>query len=82
MSEAPVQETAPCYCCGGTSASPAGRAWLLPVLSAHVRCGDCGKTFNARTGQSNTPVFAFLTACGGIGLLVGIVLYAYSVSSL
>lgn len=60
----PAVETAPCFCCGGTRATPAGRWWLLPALADHVRCLDCGRTFDAATGASNAGVLIVYALCG------------------
>lgn len=62
-------ETAPCFCCGSVRGAPAGRALLVPALAHHVRCVDCGRGFNARTGASNAPLFLVV----GVGLIAGLV---------
>lgn len=64
--------TEPCYCCGGTRGVPTGRWWLLPILSNHVQCLDCGKTYNARTGDSNAPAFVLYAVCAIGGVLGGL----------
>ena len=66
-------ETAPCYCCGSRRGVPTGRWWVLPALSSHVRCVDCGRTYNARSGESNAGTFLlhFLMLLLGVALGVG-----------
>lgn len=66
-------ETEPCYCCAGTQGVPTARWLLLPAISNHVRCLDCGKTYNARTGDSNAPAFLLYAVCAVGGLVAGIV---------
>jgi hypothetical protein len=65
-------ETAPCFCCGSLRGEPAGRALLVPALTHHVRCTDCGRGFNAKTGASNGPIFLVV----GVALAVGAALAA------
>ena len=65
--------TEPCYCCAGTQGVPTGRWWVLPAISNHVRCLDCGKTYNAATGDSNAPAFVLYGVCAVGGLLAGLI---------
>lgn len=68
-------DTAPCFCCGGTRGVPEKRALVLPAVSSHVRCVDCGRTFNAATGASNGPVFLAYALCLVLGAALGVVGY-------
>ncbi len=48
----------PCPNCGGEQIKKVGFTWwggvLGPSLLTHVKCGDCGTTYNGKTGKSNT----------------------------
>jgi transposase-like protein len=48
----------PCPKCGAANASRVGYTWwggaLGPRLMNHVKCNNCGSTFNGKTGQPNT----------------------------
>lgn len=71
-------ETAPCFCCAATQGVPTGGWWLLPLLSHHVRCVDCGRTYNAQTGDSNAPVFFMYFAFGVMGALLGVLAFFFA----
>lgn len=49
---------APCPFCGSTRSEPVPFTWwggrIGPKLLFHVRCSQCGQTFNVRTGKTNT----------------------------
>lgn len=54
----PGAETfAPCYQCGNTAATRVTWTWwggvLGPRLFTHVKCGQCGTTYNGKSGASN-----------------------------
>lgn len=68
----PGLETAPCYACGSTRGEPAGYRWWGPgSLMSEVRCLDCGRYYNSKTGDSNGPwilwwhMFVFLVGVSG-----------------
>ena len=48
-----------------------------PALFTHVRCPECGYTYNGRTGHSNLiPIIIFVTIpVLGIAGLIGYILY-------
>jgi hypothetical protein len=50
-------ETAPCFRCGCTYAKKVEFTWwgglIGPRMFHHVKCLQCGQTFNSRTGRSN-----------------------------
>ena len=50
-------EVAPCFKCGNSYARKIEFTWwgglLGPKMLNHVKCLQCGQTFNARTGRSN-----------------------------
>ena len=49
--------SAPCYRCGSTYARKIEFTWwgglLGPRMFNHVKCLQCGQTFNSKTGRSN-----------------------------
>lgn len=54
----PHSPFAPCPRCGWRAARAMAFTWwgglLGPKLLTHVECRSCGKTYNGRTGRSNT----------------------------
>ena len=55
-------EFAPCPNCDSGRATKVGFTWwggiLGPRLFSHVKCNDCGTTFNGKTGKSNNGAIA------------------------
>lgn len=58
--------TQTCYKCSSSEASPVAFTWwggvLGPRLLSHVKCAQCGTTYNARTGRPNTVGIAIYVA--------------------
>lgn len=75
-------ETAPCFCCGSVRGAPALRGLLVPALAHHVRCEDCGKGFNAKTGASNGPVFLLCGVGLGVATALGALLALHQAAPL
>lgn len=81
-----MNKFAPCPKCNNTNAEQMSFTWwggiLGPKLLTHVKCGDCGETFNGKTGKNNTTniiiysvvVFSILLFifAGLIAVVVGI----------
>jgi transposase-like protein len=75
-------EYAPCPQCSSSKATKVGFTWwgglVGPRLLTHVKCQDCGTTYNGKTGRSNTGaiivytlvLLAILTALGALGYQV------------
>jgi transposase-like protein len=59
---APRSGYAPCPLCSSSTAAPVGYSlWggiLGPKLLTHVKCSECGTTYNGKTGQSNATGIA------------------------
>lgn len=53
-----MNEYVPCPKCGSTDIKKVGYTWwggaLGPKMLNHVKCNNCGTTFNGRTGGLNT----------------------------
>lgn len=47
--------------------------WLGPWLLSHVRCGNCGGTYNGKTGKDNTTAIVLYVV---VPLAIGIILAA------
>ena len=51
-------EFAPCPSCSSTNARKMSFTWwggvLGPAIFSHVKCQECGTTYNGKTGASNT----------------------------
>jgi len=49
----------PCPKCGSKNVEPVRFTWwggtLGPRLLNHVKCKECGTTYNGKTGKSNLP---------------------------
>jgi hypothetical protein len=44
---------------------------LGPALFCHVKCRDCGLTYNGKTGQSNTgPIIIYSVVAALLGIVV------------
>jgi uncharacterized Zn finger protein len=72
-------EYASCPNCGSVDVHKVKYTWwgglVGPALFKHVKCNQCGTTYNGKTGQSNTTniiiysVVGFVVACGLCGVL-------------
>ena len=70
-----MDQYVPCPSCGSDQAKKVGFSWwggvLGPKLFKHVKCPNCGTTFNGRTGKSNNTAIAIYLVVGGvIGVVV------------
>ena len=70
-----------CPKCGSTDAKKVTFTWwgglLGPKLFNHVKCLDCGTTYNGKTGQSNTRNIVIYTLVVGLPLAVVAFFAAY-----
>jgi hypothetical protein len=77
---------APCPQCGTSQAAALNFTWwggaLGPRLLSHVKCQDCGKTYNGKTGKDNTTGIVVYFVIVGIAsfVLVGIVFVLFFLS--
>jgi len=77
-----------CPKCGGTDAEQMKFTWwgglLGPKLFTHVKCPDCGCTYNGKTGASNTRNIVIYTLVLGIpiGVIAGYFVYNFVTSTL
>jgi ribosomal protein S27E len=66
----------PCPGCEGTDVTMPSFTWWGGAIGqrilSHVKCNDCGQTFNAKSGKSNTPA---IIAYQVVGLLIGVGIY-------
>jgi transposase-like protein len=74
----PVQpQNAPCPKCGSTNAQKVGYTWwggaLGPAIFHHVKCNQCGATYNGKTGKSNVTAIIIYSV---VIFVVCIVFYA------
>ena len=72
-----MSEYVPCPDCSCTGARKVGFTWwggaLGPALLTHVKCHECGATFNGKTGQSNNRasiIYGIVTGAIVIALAV------------
>lgn len=53
-----MKQFAPCPTCNKTNAEQLSFTWwggiLGPKILTHVKCHECGATFNGKTGKDNT----------------------------
>jgi len=85
-----VSEFAPCPKCGSTSAKRSGYTWwgglIGPRILNHVKCQQCGTTYNGKTGSADLTggivlysvvvfviVLALLGLCWGLVAILGAV---------
>ncbi|MBL4846037.1 MAG: hypothetical protein JKY65_10965 [Planctomycetes bacterium] len=66
----------PCPGCEGTDIKMPGFTWwggaIGQKIISHVKCNDCKRTFNAKTGASTTPaIIVYQLVVGAI--VVGII---------
>ena len=59
-----MTEFAPCPMCSSSNASKVSWTWwgsfFGPYLFTHVKCEDCGGTYNGKTGKSNkVPIIIY-----------------------
>jgi hypothetical protein len=70
-----VGDYEPCPKCSSTDARKVSFTWwggvLGPWLFNHVKCCDCGATYNGKTGKSNNGAIAVYTL---VGIVIGILL--------
>jgi uncharacterized protein (DUF983 family) len=70
-----MAEYAECPKCGESNAKPVSFTWwgglIGPKLLTHVKCEDCGATYNGKTGQSNTRAIVIYMV---VGVIVGAIL--------
>jgi uncharacterized protein (DUF983 family) len=68
---------APCPTCGQSRATRVGYTFwggfIGPKLLTHVKCAQCGTTYNGKTGRSNaTAITLYMVISIGIGLVLGV----------
>jgi hypothetical protein len=75
----PGEQFAPCPACRGTSAKRLNFTFwggaIGPRLLTHVRCDQCGTTYNGKTGKSNLTaiiVYQVVLLALGIALIVAV----------
>ncbi len=72
-----MEEYAPCPNCGRSAAEKVGYTlWggsIVPRLMHHVKCKYCGKTYNGKTGNSNTP----LIITYNLVILIAVILFLW-----
>ena len=84
-----MNPNAPCPQCGGTNAEKVRFTWwggvLGPKILKHVKCTQCGKAYNGKSGKDNTMgivVYSAVVAVVIFGFVVvlfaalGILMYA------
>ena len=73
-----MPEYVPCPNCSATGATKVGFTWwggvLGPALLTHVKCPECGTTYNGKTGESNTTGIIVYSVVVGIIVLAAVVL--------
>jgi len=72
-----MAEYAPCPNCSCTDADKVSFTWwggvVGPALFTHVRCQECGTTYNGKTGKSNNTAIAIYMVVGlGLGVVIGV----------
>jgi len=64
---------APCPQCGGTNAEKVRFTWwggvLGPKVLSHVKCPQCGKTYNGKSGHDNTTGIVIYSAVVAVVVL-------------
>jgi uncharacterized protein (DUF983 family) len=64
----------PCPFCQASDPKPVNFSWwggiLGPKLLSHVRCMQCGKTYNGKSGKSNDTAIAIYLAISLVILVV------------
>jgi hypothetical protein len=72
-----TQQYAPCPKCGGTDARKVNYTWwggaLGPSLFKHVKCNQCGTTYNGKTGKSNVAAIIIYSV---VIFVICLILYA------
>jgi hypothetical protein len=73
-------EFVPCPSCSQTNARKVSFTWwgglLGPSLFTHVKCPDCGATYNGKTGKSNTvPITIYIVVSVIIGTVAMVLLW-------
>lgn len=70
-----MDDYVPCPNCSSSNIQKITFTWwgglLGPKLFNHVKCQNCGTTFNGKSGKSNATPIAIYT---GIGLIIAAVL--------
>lgn len=65
-----------CPQCGGSKAEKVRFTWwggiLGPKILTHVKCQECGKAYNGKTGRENTTGIVIYTAVVAI-IILGLV---------
>ncbi len=65
-----MADYAPCPKCSSPRAKKVGFTWwggvLGPSLLTHVKCQDCGTTYNGKTGQSNSAAIIVYSIVVGV----------------
>ncbi len=69
----------PCPECESDSAERVKFTWwgglLGPKLFTHVKCGECGTTYNGKTGKSNNVAIALYLIIPGVIAFVAAFLF-------
>jgi uncharacterized protein (DUF983 family) len=67
-----MKEFAPCPKCNNKNAEQLSFTWwgglIGPKILTHVKCRDCGETFNGKTGKDNTTNIIIYSVI--VGLIV------------
>lgn len=63
-----MKQFAQCPKCSASNAKKVGFTWwggaLGPMMFSHVKCQNCGKTYNGKTGKDNTTkIFIYVLVC-------------------
>ena len=76
-----MAEYAECPKCGEANAKLVSFTWwgglIGPKLLTHVKCEDCGATYNGKTGKSNTQAIVIYTVVGVILAALALVALNY-----
>ena len=72
---------APCPQCGGTKAQKIRFTWwggvLGPRILTHVKCPECGKAFNGKSGKENTSGIVLYSIAVGV-VILGLVVVMFA----
>lgn len=76
-----MSEFEPCPECESENATRVKFTWwgglIGPRLFTHVKCDDCGTTFNGRTGKSNNVAIALYLIVPAVLVFIVTFIYAF-----
>ena len=70
-----MNQIAQCPKCSSSNAKPVGFTWwggvIGPKMFSHVKCQDCGRAYNGKTGKDNTTnIIVYSLVLGLIAFLL------------